>query len=145
MKKAAYDSCYLDMMIQKGRYLFKLIGRNGKDVFKIIGKYMNSDERRYMDMGNPLYLNKTPKQILENIGISIDDSKTESEEYDEYILEWMADIYTYMQWSRNVFSSEIVRHLDPKQLYGAYHPLHETSLENGVEKLCRIYEIDKRR
>ena len=44
MKKPAYDECYLDMMIQKGRYLFKLIGRNCGDVFCIITEYMKGNE-----------------------------------------------------------------------------------------------------
>lgn len=51
-----------------------------------------------MDEGNPLYLNKTPKQILGEMGIRIDSELQISEKYDEFILAWMADIYTYMQW-----------------------------------------------
>ena len=49
-----------------------------------------------MDQGNPLFLNKTPKQILKNMNVNIDDNADISEAYDEFILEWMADIYTYM-------------------------------------------------
>lgn len=30
---SAYDECYLDSMVQKIRYLFKLIARNCEDVF----------------------------------------------------------------------------------------------------------------
>ena len=32
MKPLAYDECYLDMMFQKTRFLFKLIARNRLDV-----------------------------------------------------------------------------------------------------------------
>lgn len=59
MSKAAYDECYLDSMILKVRYLFKLIARNNKEPFSAIRDYMQGTYRRYMDMGNPLYLNKT--------------------------------------------------------------------------------------
>ena len=49
MRLLAYDKCYLDEMLQKHRYLFKLIGRNRTDAFKIIADYMNSDYRKNMD------------------------------------------------------------------------------------------------
>lgn len=139
MCETAYDVCYLDDMIQKTRYLFKLIVRNCPDVFGVITAYMNSTYRKYMDMGNPLYLNKTPKQILGELGIRIDVKKDISEQYDEFIFEWMADIYTYMQWKYNLFSSEIAEKIRPEELHAKYYPLHEASVENGVDKLRKIY------
>ena len=72
MNNPAYDSGYLNSAKLSGRYLFKLIARNCSDCFGIIYKYMKSDYRRYMDMGNPLYLCKTPKQIMGNMGITVD-------------------------------------------------------------------------
>ena len=143
MKMPEYDECYLDSMFQKGRYLFKLIARNTEDVFGVITQYMNCDYRRYMDMGNPLYLNKTPKQILGELGIHIQNPDQISETYDEFILEWMADIYTYMQWNYNISSSEIVRKISPKDLYSKYYPLHEASIKVGAEKLFQIYQFEK--
>lgn len=135
----AYDDCYLDSMFQKGRYLFKLIGRNCEDTFGVITQYMNSNYRRYMDMGNPMYLNKTPKQILGELGIRITNWEQISEQYDEFILEWMADIYTYMQWKYEYTSFEIVKTIKPEELYEKYYPLHEASIEAGVDKLRQIY------
>ena len=139
MKMPAYDECYLDSMLQKGRYLFKLIGRNSDQAFDLIKLYMNGEYRGYMDDGNPLYLNKTPKQILGNMQVEIRNLEEISEIYDEFILEWMADIYTYMQWKYNYRSSDIVKAIDPEALYSKYYPLHETSVEVGVEKLKEIY------
>ena len=98
MKQPAYDECYLDMMFQKTRFLFKLIARNHLDVFSVIKAYMTGEYRKYMDMGNPLYLNKTPKQILGEMGYRVNMSAELSMDYDEMILEWMADIYVYLQW-----------------------------------------------
>ena len=100
---------------------------------------MNSAYRKNMDQGNPLFLNKTPKQILQNMNISADMNAPISEAFDEFILEWMADIYTYMQWRYNVPSGELVKKLEPEELYSKYYPLHETSIENGAEKLRNIY------
>lgn len=141
MKNPAYDVCYLDSMLQKHRYLFKLIARNCENVFHVITEYFNSDYRTYMDKGNPLYLNKTPKQILGNMGIKIDMNADISEKYDEFILEWMADIYVYLQWKYNLASREIVEKIKPEELYKKYYPLHEASLENGAEKLKKIYQL----
>lgn len=138
MKMPAYDECYLEGMIQKTRYLFKLIARNCDDAFQVIRDYMNGIYRNYMDVGNPLYLNKTPKQILGSLGICIENYDQISEKYDEFIFEWMADIYTFMQWKYELKSCEIVEKIKPEELYMKYYPLHETSLENGVEKLKNL-------
>lgn len=134
----AYDESYLDSMIIKTRYLFKLIGRNCDDPFSAITNYMKSDYRKYMDMGNPMYLNKTPKQIMGELNIHIQNECDISEKYDEFILEWMADIYVYMQWKYNLSSAEIVEKTAPESLYQKYYPLHETSVENGVRKLLSM-------
>lgn len=93
MNDTAYDPSYLDSMKLSGRYLFKLIARNCPDCFDTIHRYMKSDYRKYMDMGNPLYLCKTPKQILGNMGITINAKAEISNTYDEFILEWMSDCY----------------------------------------------------
>ena len=141
MNKTAYDICYYDSMIQKSRYLFKLIARNTDEPFCVIRDYMKSDCRKAMDRGNPLYLNKTPKQILGSLGIRINSEAAINEMYDEFILEWMADIYTYMQWKYNLKSEDIVDKIKPEELYNKYTPLHEASEENGAEKLRKIYSI----
>lgn len=70
-QEGGYDPSYLDSMKLSGRYLFKLIARNCPDCFDAIRRYMKSDYRKYMDMGNPLYLCKTPKQILSNAVVKI--------------------------------------------------------------------------
>lgn len=141
MRMKAYDECYLNGMLQKHRYLYKLIARNCENTFDIIVQYMNGDYRRNMDQGNPLFLNKTPKQILKSMNINIDEGAEISEKYDEFILEWMADIYTYMQWNYNLSSEWIVKKIEPEELYSMYYPLHETSIENGVEKLKKRFEV----
>ena len=92
-----------------------------------------------MDEANPLYLNKTPKQILGSLNIQIRADAQASENYDEFILEWMADIYTYMQWQYSIQSSEIVEKIPPEKLYAMYNPLHETSLTNGGRKLYELF------
>lgn len=139
MNKPAYDQCYLDDMYLKIRYLFKLIARNCKEPFSVICQYMNGEYRRGMDLANPKYLNKTPKQILGDLNISVDLDAFISEQYDEFVLEWMADIYTYLQWHYGLYSSEIVQKITPDNLYQDYYPLHEASITRGAEKLYSLF------
>ena len=42
MSNMAYEEIYFDSMIQKTRYLFKLIARNTKEPFQVITEYMCS-------------------------------------------------------------------------------------------------------
>ena len=135
----AYDESYLDSMMQKTRYLFRIIARNSQQAFDVITDYMISDYREYMDMGNPLYLNKTPKQILSSIGFDADFNAEISDLYDEFIFDWMADIYTLLQWQYGLWSKDIVNRIPSGILYKKYNPLHEASLENGIRKLYDIY------
>ena len=137
MSEPAYDVCYYESMLQKNRYLFKLIARNSDRPFDVIRAYMESDIRKAMDRGNPLYLNKTPKQILGSLGIRANPDAQISEDYDEFILEWMADLYTYMQWKYNLESDKLVAQVNPGDLYRKYFPLHEASIGNAAEKLLK--------
>lgn len=141
MNRPAYEECYLESMRQKSRYLFRLIARNCSNPFEIISAYMQGEYRRYMDLGNPLYLNKTPKQILGSLHITMNPDAGISETYDEFILDWMADIYVYLQWKYGLWSGELVKTITPEDLYGKYYPLHEASLENGTDKLVKIYGL----
>lgn len=138
MMKPAYPESYLESIRIKIKYLFRLIAHNCPDTFERIKQYMECEYRTYMDMGNPLYLNKSPKQILGSMGIAISPEKEISGAYDEFILDWMADIYTCMQWEYGLASSEIVEKIPPERLYRIYNPLHEASLKNGMEKLLKI-------
>lgn len=141
MNIPAYDECYLDSMKRKTRYLFQLIARNRDDAFQVIEQYMKCDYRRYMDMGNPLYLNKTPKQILGSMEIPVNLYADISEKYDEFRFDWMADIYVFLQWRYGLWSEKIAEEISPEDLYKKYSPLHETSVSNGAEKLKKIYKL----
>ena len=58
-------------------------------------------------------------------------------------MEWMADIYTYLQWKYNLSSFSIADKIQPEELYDKYSPLHETSLGNAAEKLIKIYGVSR--
>ncbi|MDE6747529.1 MAG: hypothetical protein K2K21_00475 [Lachnospiraceae bacterium] len=46
-----------------------------------------------------------------------------------------------MQWKYNIPSSDIVKKIKPEELYSKYYPLHEASVENGIDKLRVIYDF----
>ena len=52
---------------------------------------------------------------------------------------WKANIYTCLQWKYNIPSAEIVNRITPEKLYEIYHPLYEASLENGMDKLMKVF------
>ena len=135
------DMCYNELRKQFIIFQRKLVTNYNELCHCRITAYMNCAYRKYMDTGNPLYLNKTPKQILSELGVRADTKKNISEQYDEFIFEWMADIYTYMQWKYNLSSREIAEKIGQEELYAKYYPLHEASVENGVDKLRKIYQI----
>ena len=66
---------------------------------------------------------------MEELGVSIQSGHETDEKYDEFILEWMADIYVYMQWEYDLSSSEIVAKLTPEKLYKQYYPLQKLLLK----------------
>ena len=74
-----------------------------------------------------------------SLGISFSKPTEDSEEDDEFIPGWIADILSYFPSEHNISSKEIVRRIKPEDLYSKYHPMHETSVKNGVEKLMKIY------
>ena len=151
MNNPAYDSGYLNSAKLSGRYLFKLIARNCSDCFGIIYKYMKSDYRRYMDMGNPLYLCKTPKQIMGNMGITVDlNADTRIHTNVKHVLIYIGDgkVVHAPRTGKDVEikdvpnkSSVIVDIVKPENLYKQYYPLHETSLTNAVTKIYEIYHL----
>lgn len=131
---ASYDEVYLQSAYDIHEYLFHMFIDSGYDFFECINAYMNGHERQLMDMGNPLALNLTPKQLLNRMdkkGIS----KADNEEIDPFISNWIADMLVYLQWFYEISSKEIVEKLDVKKLYQMYSPLHEASISNGAAKL----------
>ena len=131
---AAYDKVYLDSIYKIHEYLFHLFMESEFDYFDCIRKYLHSNGRKLMDMGNPLALNETPKRLfgkIQNQNIQIGSNEI----IDPIISNWVADIYVYLQWSRNIPSAFLCDRIDPKRLYSMYYPLHETSIEQAGRKL----------
>ena len=87
-----------------------------------------------------ILLNKTPKQILGDLGYRVDMNADLSLDYDEMIL--MDGRYLAFTCSGDkLWSARIVETVKPETLYKMYYPLHEASIANGCEKLMKRYQI----
>lgn len=129
---------YLEPLMNLTRLVFnKLNEINNLDIFDLIDSYMRYSEVRVgMDKGNWKYLNMGWKQVYNSVPM---DNIKEGEKTDTYMLHWMADIYTYLQWMTSISSEEISKKCPAKELAKIYYPLHETSIKNACEKIYYKY------
>ena len=129
---------YLEPLMNLTRLVFiKLNENNNLDIFDLIDSYMRYSEVRVgMDKGNWKYLNMGWKQVYNSVPM---DNIKEGEKTDTFMLHWMADIYTYLQWMTNLSSKEISEKCPTKELAKIYYPLHETSIKNACEKIYHKY------
>ena len=68
IKMPAYDVAYLDSMIKKHRYLFKLIGRNCEgNAFAVIDRYLRGEYRKRMDETFAFNDRNCSKRVYERI------------------------------------------------------------------------------
>lgn len=141
IKSPAYDELYLSDVMKVHRYLFELMEQCEQyDTLSMIDSYMRfSPIRKKMDLGNWSALNKSGKQLYNDIPLQFCKEKKSEEEYDDIILEWIADMYVLLQWKYNFPSAYISFTLPANKMKEAYYPLHETSYKNACEKLYRKY------
>lgn len=144
----AYDKLYLNDVMKVHRYLFTLMEQNTEyDTLSMIDSYMRySTIRSKMDGGNWSALNKSGKQLYNDVPLKHCRKANDTEKYDDIILGWIADMYVLMQWKYNLPSPFLSSNLPAAEMCRAYNPLHETSYENACEKLYRKYfkEGDKK-
>lgn len=135
----AYDEDYLDQNRKITEFLFSELMKSGHDFFQAVYEYMTtSDIRRKMDEGNWSALNKGINQIMHSF--DLDRIPSGRNDYmDETISAWMADIYVYLQWKYDLYSSVIVQRMPPEKLAGLFNPLHEASIRSGAEKIYNHY------
>ncbi len=131
----AYDKSYLGNMKRKTSFLFHMFMESGYDFFSCVEKFMSTSRIRALaDIGNSTALNKSPKQMFNDIDYS--DLPKQTEDYMDFILaEWLAYVYVQFQWMYNIPSSEIVKAMPPRAVCETYNPFHETSIKNACEKL----------
>lgn len=145
MKDRAYNELYLNSNIELHRLLFLDFTKNTEyDFFSLVDAYMQTSEiRQGMDKGSSKELNKGDKQLLNSIDYSVCLKDAHNNKVVDYgIMHWMADIYCQMQWYYNIPSKEINNRVPAKEMYRIYFPLHETSEQNAIEKIYKIYFID---
>lgn len=137
---SAYDKIYLHSVVYHSQALFRIMSDRDEDLFDAIRLYMISFQRMLMDRGNPLAINKTPKQLISRMYDNYQlKSGNKAGSYDKFILNWMARIYVRLQFETCMSSMHIVNVLKPEWLYKHYYPLHEASIETTLRKIDEIF------
>ena len=135
----AYDRFYLSGVMKLTRFLFHEFIKSGHDFHGAVKLYMEkSSIRLKMDQGSWSALNKGIRQLYHSVDIETV-SQNDNNDMDGILSDWMADVYTYMQWRYRLSSADLVRILPPELLAEAYYPLHETGLSVACEKLYMKY------
>ena len=135
----AYDRFYLSGIMKLTRFLFHEFIKSGHDFYGAVKLYMEkSPIRLKMDQGSWSALNKGIRQLYHSVDIETVPPNTNNY-MDGILSDWMADVYTYMQWRYRLSSAVLVRILPPELLGEAYYPLHETGLSVACEKLYMKY------
>ena len=138
---SAYDRIYLHSVVYHSQALFRIMSDRDENLFDALRLYMISFQRMLMDVGNPLAINKTPRQLISRMydGYKLKSGDSQAGNYDKFILNWMARIYVRLQFETCMSSMHIVNVLKPEWLYKYYYPLHEASIENALRKINDIF------
>lgn len=119
------------------RQLFDLFAISEYDVFELITAYSTTDSRVRADAGSEYFILKQPVNILNEIlrGRPIQKAV---HNVDRIILHWMAEMYIFARYEKNLSFREMMLQVPPEWLYAHYSPLHEATMENAWEKasLC---------
>ena len=98
--------------------LFDLFADSKYDPFDLIQAYSTTNSRARADEGSEYHNSPKPAEG----------------DADHIILHWMAELYIYVRYEKELSFREMINSVSPEWLYNHYSPLHETSLGNAWEK-----------
>ena len=117
--------------------LFDLFAESPYDALVLIEAYSRTYSRIRADEGSEYHVLKQPINVYNDILRENHLEITESED-DQIILHWMAELYVYTRYEKELSFQEMMKMVSPEWLYAHYSPLHETSLKNAWEKAAYI-------
>ena len=116
--------------------LFDLFAESPYDALILIEAYSRTYSRIRADEGSEYHVLKQPINVYNDILRENHLEITESED-DQIILHWMAELYVYTRYEKELSFQEMMKMVSPEWLYTHYSPLHETSLKNAwVKAVC---------
>ena len=136
-----YDAGYVTEVADMQSDLFFHTNRKlpGVDTKWFIEKFMCSEIRAKLDVGNPFFLNSPYPEIrLRFIQNECDGTYKKGESWDELISAWVGFAYSYYQWTYNVPSCDIIKQLPLDTMERCYPALHQCGWKNAVGKLYDI-------
>ena len=122
--------------------LFDLFAESPYDALVLIEEYSRTYSRIRADEGSEYHVLKQPINVYNDILRENHLEITESED-DQIILHWMAELYVYTRYEKELSFQEMMKMVSPEWLYTHYSPLNETSLKNAWEKA--VYILGKNR
>lgn len=117
--------------------LFDLFAESPYDALVLIEAYSRTYSRIRADEGSEYHVLKQPINVYNDILRENHLEITESDD-DQIILHWMAELYVYTRYEKELSFQEMMKMVSPEWLYTHYSPLHETSLKNAWEKAVYI-------
>lgn len=121
--------------------LFDMIADSGLDAFEMIRRYSNVKTRVMADAGEEYFILRQPVNSINDVLVEGEVPES-GEEIDKMILHWMADVYIYAIYEKDMTFSQAVKIADPRWLYDHYSPLHEAGLSNCWDKISNKVEMD---
>lgn len=152
MSKTSYPKIYLEDFSKSIGYTFYLIAEksNECDVVRTLDFFLSSSVfQEIYNRANPMYLNKSPKQLIECIsyddGFEWYNTKPTGEEIDKYIMEWVGTLLAHFQWEYKIDFKDWLKYFSVRDIYNMYYPLHEASYQVASSKLMENYRYMKRK
>ena len=124
------DRCHLMQFVE-------LICTSEYDPFEMFEAYCRLWERKRADEGEVYFILKQPIQMFNEIHRKETIPKS-TQKADIIIFHWIADIYLFARYEKELFFEQSIRIVPIRWLYEHYSPLHETSLRNAWDKAVAI-------
>lgn len=142
----AYPIEYLSDFIKSVAAVFVKIGKSPCNVEKVLNRFLASTIfEEVHTRGNFLYLNKSPRQLLECLTYDeeydyLKELPDTSSLYEPDILYWTAEVLVRFQWYYNIDFREWLKYFSTQDVYDMFYPGHEASYQHMIELLKEKYD-----
>ncbi len=141
-EQPAYDQSFLNDNVKMTKDLFHIFITSGYDFNGCLVKYLLSEIRHRMDVGDESVLREDSRSIFESMDFSNIESNN-NDDMDGIMSDFLAEAYTYTQWKYNILSRNLVNMIPPDIMEEMYNPLHEAGRNTFCRKIYEKYKYYK--
>ncbi len=136
----AYERVYLSDICELQARMFELIREyiTGVDEKWYIRRFMKSRCRELLDIGNFVWANKTPDELIDAFLIEIDNKIVKGDSWGGFLPYWVGLMYSFYQWKYNTPSKEIIELLPLEDMERYFAVMHELGDEDAIDRLHAI-------